>query len=83
MGFLVEVVGIEPTSKGPSGRESYMRSRIGGSDACECLVKHTELGAFLEGLPDRCPDRLFYRGADIPLCLFFVIGIGPSASAKS
>jgi hypothetical protein len=44
---MVEVVGIEPTSKTVSEREYYVCSRIRASDGCDNFVKLTKPG---EGL---------------------------------
>lgn len=43
---MVEVVGIEPTSKSVSGKEHYVCSHIGASDGCENFVKFTKPGGF-------------------------------------
>ena len=51
--MMVEVVGIEPTSKSTSKKESYVCSRIRANDGCESFVKETKPGEF-----NKCPDSL-------------------------
>ena len=70
---MVEVVGIEPTSKSTSKRESYVCSHIRANDGCELLVKNTKPGEFL----DRCPDALLsfslrtFLTRSLPTCCYW------------
>ena len=56
---MVEVVGIEPTSKVISKKRRYVCSHIRASDGCEWFVNQTKPGDGLASRPDALVEFSF------------------------